>query len=602
MPTINNSFIHPGRRKYITKYVLVGFLTILLSACVLNTPLEEPTKTIEGTERPATETQTVDISQTMHTPTQTVAPPLQTTGPFFMELNYSEGYYFVLTDASRTGKKKISLPDEIQKEITEGGGFIVQVELSEDGKWASFVGGESYYLMDMQDGGIYPLSSYSNLMNSLLRFNDVESGLSFSPDSKWLTFLEGEDGNSCNNPDPFPCRLFLNVMRLSDRQILWRVNILPQDYPGNFDRLLDSLENLPEDERDSLYSQIIFLFHFGIGSLSWSPNNQYLAFAGAVDGPSTDIYVYEPATNKLQRLTDGAGMVTSLAWTSDSGYVLHHASLSDGCAPGCGAEYIVALDGKPAREIPVDGCGYYATSLGWLTPAQILCMDGEWGNTIIVNDLLSDRVTTVLPDIPTAMAMDPDSKLILMAFDKRSESADLAAGYYFLNPETGSINPVSLESRCASPGENEWTQIQYLAIRGYRFLVGCETGSALVALNGETEEISGWLLIPSPDQKWLLNINGENNTMEILSAEFAVLHTLKADFLDENPYGSDLVYQSIEPYSAMNRYQYLIRWCADGEGFFYHSSLGLKYVNARTGESELVDENIEILPGWVAVN
>lgn len=40
----------------------------------------------------------------------------------------------------------------------------------------------------------------------------------------------------------------------------------------------------------------------------WSPDGRYLAFLGAIEGPSSDVYVYDTATDRVQRLTSAAIM------------------------------------------------------------------------------------------------------------------------------------------------------------------------------------------------------------------------------------------------------------------------------------------------------
>ncbi len=60
-------------------------------------------------------------------------------------------------------------------------------------------------------------------------------------------------------------------------------------------------------------------------SFKWSPDGKWLAFVGAVDGPSADVYSYEAATGTTRQLTSGADNAFQLLWSPDSAWILHTA-------------------------------------------------------------------------------------------------------------------------------------------------------------------------------------------------------------------------------------------------------------------------------------
>jgi hypothetical protein len=55
----------------------------------------------------------------------------------------------------------------------------------------------------------------------------------------------------------------------------------------------------------------------------WSPDGKYLAFVGAIDGPSGDLYVYAADTTKIIRLTDGINQIGEYWWSPDSKWIIH---------------------------------------------------------------------------------------------------------------------------------------------------------------------------------------------------------------------------------------------------------------------------------------
>jgi len=58
-------------------------------------------------------------------------------------------------------------------------------------------------------------------------------------------------------------------------------------------------------------------------ALLWSPDGRYLAFVGAIDGPSADVYAYDRLTSAVLRLTDGPGQPVLMGWSPDSRWVVH---------------------------------------------------------------------------------------------------------------------------------------------------------------------------------------------------------------------------------------------------------------------------------------
>ena len=58
--------------------------------------------------------------------------------------------------------------------------------------------------------------------------------------------------------------------------------------------------------------------------LAWQPGDgRLLAFVGAMDGPTADLYTYDTQTEAITRLTDGPSQALAPTWSPDGEYVLH---------------------------------------------------------------------------------------------------------------------------------------------------------------------------------------------------------------------------------------------------------------------------------------
>lgn len=60
-------------------------------------------------------------------------------------------------------------------------------------------------------------------------------------------------------------------------------------------------------------------------SFAWSPDDRWLAFTGMLEGPTSDLYVYDTTTDHITRLTDGPTQATRPLWSHDGRFILHTA-------------------------------------------------------------------------------------------------------------------------------------------------------------------------------------------------------------------------------------------------------------------------------------
>ena len=87
--------------------------------------------------------------------------------------------------------------------------------------------------------------------------------------------------------------------------------------------IVDSISLLTYSGLDHEDEQIGQTYESVRMSPQWSPNGRYLAFVGAIDGPSGDIYVYDSKTRTIRRLTSGTNQVGKMWWSPDSQWIVH---------------------------------------------------------------------------------------------------------------------------------------------------------------------------------------------------------------------------------------------------------------------------------------
>lgn len=60
-------------------------------------------------------------------------------------------------------------------------------------------------------------------------------------------------------------------------------------------------------------------------NVAWQPGDgRLLAFVGAINGPTADLYLYDTQTQEITQLTDGPSQAISPSWSPDGQYILHY--------------------------------------------------------------------------------------------------------------------------------------------------------------------------------------------------------------------------------------------------------------------------------------
>jgi hypothetical protein len=97
--------------------------------------------------------------------------------------------------------------------------------------------------------------------------------------------------------------------------------------PGGAQSVLATLQTvLPEDVLANPLSAQAFAYYAitQYDNVAWQPGEgRYLAFVGAIQGPTADLYVYDSQSNAITQLTDGGSQAVYPTWSPDGTTILH---------------------------------------------------------------------------------------------------------------------------------------------------------------------------------------------------------------------------------------------------------------------------------------
>ena len=275
------------------RVVLTSIIVYLLLGCA--TPPTPVPLLIQSSTPTVLPTLTASPTLTAKPATPTLTPSLRTNGPYFAYFREVPGrsdLQFVLMDADGVGRKIIDLPDEIGDTSPTGTQYV-------------------------------------------------------SPDGKWLAFYTGYAGEFGGGSTQSTFDLTLNLLNLDTGETQVITPLLSKDYPDNFAKAINEINNSyirPNDLQTAFLAGVT-------QALAWSPDGRYLAFAGQMEGLSSDLYLYDMTTKDIQRLSNDKEELQWVNWSPDGKWILHGSRQSSIDEWIEYSIYAVAVDNSSVRDL-----------------------------------------------------------------------------------------------------------------------------------------------------------------------------------------------------------------------------------------------------------
>jgi hypothetical protein len=369
----------------------------------------------------------------------------------------------------------------------------INVPLNEDGPWLVGSSIEGLIFMNLDGTGLIQMT-----IDGDWSFPWPESS-SFS--EKWVALETG------NRPDTrevdlknFPDDLAYRLLQIPAGQFERTIPLISSkmvseirqvDYRMPFPTIIDALFSSP---------------------IEWSPDGRYLAFAAALDGPSSDLYVYDTARDQIRRLTDGSNETFIMSWTPDSQWILHAEVTSYasptvliGGRPRAKAVWVASPDGSQVRKV-YDVNDEVVQFQVWLSPSvyvEQMIMDYEnYRFNINTVDIRSGEMTSIYPCFGSFTGITSDGEILFWS-DESTEiitshpqytcNDPLPSGFYLFK-DGNSIPFLQI------PDNAKWNE----ALQ--KFIVWTSRGTEIWDLSGQfitTFSQEKCYPLVSPDGQWL---------------------------------------------------------------------------------------------------
>ncbi len=216
--------------------------------------------------------------------------------------------------------------------------------------------------------------------------------------------------------------------------------------------LSDSIEATLSDSEGYWQAKDIFATVGPYNRPVWSPDGSKLAFNAAIDGDSSDLYVYDVESGTRTRLTSGPTQSLEPAWSPDGSTIVQGGAVEtswemSGYGRGMDAVWVVRADGSGVKRLFTSEIWGDENTLGWISDTTVLidtlesfcpytnlrAIDVETGETKIfwpngyilrafdptTNTVLISILENNLPILPECEVTDPPG-LYLIDLDEGS--------------------------------------------------------------------------------------------------------------------------------------------------------------------------------------
>jgi len=185
-------------------------------------------------------------------------------------------------------------------------------------------------------------------------------------------------------------------------------------------------------------------------SLAWSPDSEKLAFFGAMDGPSADLYVYDIGEESLLRLTDGPTQGAYTLWSPDGEFIAHVGVTGFGSGAGWTMDriWLAAADDSGVEELyDVPERSGSEVLLGWLDEETLLVH--SWFMNCGSKDLRTYNTNTgeteiIWPDFFQTVRFASETRTVLFSVTEDIVRCNTSQQHGIFMVDTDSTNPLRI--------------------------------------------------------------------------------------------------------------------------------------------------------------
>jgi hypothetical protein len=393
----------------------------------------------------------------------------------------------------------------------------------------------------------------------------------------WIAVKTGNHPEyQVSTPDRKPYNLAIQLFQLPSGKLSREISLLSPELSAKI-------------KQDGSWFLNDFIYPLLNSPILWSPDGPYLAFSAALDGPSSDLYVYDSATDRVIRLSDGPNQAWVMSWSPDGKWIIHAESAymlfdhgsTDG-HPITKAVWAAAPDGNALRKVYDADLDIHQIQ-GWLSPTtfveQTLRYYGPYTHNIRSVDILSGSSTPLYPCFGSVIGISSTGDVAFLSEGFEDKWADTEA------LRTACRDPLPRGHYVYQDGKVIALPQEIIAAKWYSelnsFLLPTEAGLEIRDIFGQVMvDFPGDRCFPtlSEDRQWQAFMypcakdHEESRRVSIynLEGELQMKTTTEVDNLYWNPDSSGLFLLTGSQLSYFSR--------LDGETTLLHPDIGVEWL------------------------
>ena len=345
-------------------------------------------------------------------------------------------------EATPTETPPTQAPETQTPVVEETEPVVEDAPLSEEGPWMFYTSFDGLYISNLDGSGVtmlHPLQVVDPYVVGTLNLAAPQGGR-----VAVLELIHMEDTALL-----FPN---LKVIKVPSGEVELDLPLLPEEW-GSID--INEYSSGSGSEQEEIEARVqleqIFAAAGVWNNIAWSHDGEMLAFNAAIDGPSTDLYVYHTSDGSIVRLTDGPSQSVDPVFSPDDRFILHGAvgSLNWGFS-GAGYDnlnvWAARADDSGVTKVYDKEFYGFEHVLGWTSDTEYIAVSSNlwcgWSDVRIV-DLMDGVQETVFTDAHDKSVFAPDWNQILLYGSDDLALADceveVRSGVYLLDITSGGL-------------------------------------------------------------------------------------------------------------------------------------------------------------------
>jgi hypothetical protein len=167
-----------------------------------------------------------------------------------------------------------------------------------------------------------------------------------------------------------------------------------------------------------------------------------IAFMGVIDGPTSDLYLYNLDSQETNRLTDGPSQAYQPVWSPDGGYIVHTGASSFGSGAGInmGGVWAVRAEDQEVLDLYDPSGSGSERIIGWVDPQTfvVYSWDAACGpKGLRAFNIETQEVTNLWVESFRAVAFDPSGAAAVITSNDGACSPASGAGMYHVPVDGG---------------------------------------------------------------------------------------------------------------------------------------------------------------------